>query len=97
MRFIRLERRQLGRILILLGVACWIPYVLLKHVLGSDVPIGPFLIAHLLGVLSGSVLRHGDWLIGAYRGIKSFKKSEFRMLVSDESVEPPLSKNQDKI
>lgn len=50
------NKQRLGYLLIGLGVAAWIPYfvLLLK---GDDVSVAPFLIAHLIGVLSGSYFR----------------------------------------
>lgn len=48
--------RRWGTILIVLGVAAWVPFFVLLA-LGSDVSIFPFLIAHLAGVLSGAWLR----------------------------------------
>ena len=51
------NRRTLGAILIWLGVLAWAPYFYLEKVLGQDVEIGPFLAAHLTGVLGGAALR----------------------------------------
>jgi hypothetical protein len=51
-----IERRRLGRTLILLGVLAWAPYALLRYGLGLEVPLWAFLTAHLLGVIPGSIL-----------------------------------------
>lgn len=51
------RRRIAGTIMIYLGVLAWAPYFYLKNVLGQDVAIGPFLAAHLTGVLGGAALR----------------------------------------
>jgi uncharacterized membrane protein YjjB (DUF3815 family) len=60
MRFQRPQTpEQWGGLLILLGVAAWGPYALLKYLLHVEVPVGPFLAAHLAGVLPGFVLRRG--------------------------------------
>jgi hypothetical protein len=54
----RFSRRvHLSKILIYLGVLAWAPYFYLEQTLGQDVSIGPFLTAHLLGVLGGALLR----------------------------------------
>lgn len=46
-----------ARILILLGVLAWAPYFYLTRLAGIEQPIGPFLAAHLTGVLGGAALR----------------------------------------
>lgn len=51
------RRRILSRTMIYLGVLALAPYFWLDKVLGQDVPISPFLAAHLTGVLGGAVLR----------------------------------------
>ncbi len=51
------RRRIISRILIYLGVLAWAPYFYLDRVAGQDVAIGPFLAAHLTGVLGGAALR----------------------------------------
>lgn len=52
------QRRKLAaRILIILGVLAWAPYFYLSRIGGIEVEIGPFLGAHLTGVLGGSLLR----------------------------------------
>ena len=65
----RSRGRRLGEVLILLGVAAWVPYFLLG---GEDegLAVGPFLAAHLSGVIPGSVLRYtpiGDRLFSRAR------------------------------
>ena len=51
------RRRIISKIMIYLGVLAWVPYFYLDKVLGQDVQIGPFLAAHLTGVLGGAALR----------------------------------------
>ena len=51
------RRRIVSRIMIYLGVLAWVPYFYLEKALGQDVEIGPFLAAHLTGVLGGAALR----------------------------------------
>jgi len=51
------RRRRAARILIVLGVLAWAPYFYLTRVAAMDLAIGPFLTAHLTGVLGGSALR----------------------------------------
>ena len=46
-----------ANILIALGVAAWVPYAVLKYLLGYDIPVLPFLVLHLCGVLPGGYLR----------------------------------------
>ena len=53
----QLHRRQvIGKILILLGVLAWAPYLYQKDILGEPIEIGLFLAAHLTGVLTGIAL-----------------------------------------
>jgi len=53
----KLTRRQLaGRILIVLGVFAWAPYLYQKHILAQSIEMTPFLTAHLTGVLGGITL-----------------------------------------
>jgi phosphatidylglycerophosphate synthase len=52
----RSRRQIIGKILILLGVLAWAPYLYQKDVLGEPVEIGLFLTAHLTGVLTGIAL-----------------------------------------
>jgi uncharacterized membrane protein YjjB (DUF3815 family) len=52
------QRRKLAaRILVILGVLAWAPYFYLSRIGGVEVEVGPFLGAHLTGVLGGSLLR----------------------------------------
>ena len=51
--------RRAGRVLIWLGVMAWVVYAVVKYLLRMDVSVTPFLVAHLLGVVPGAVLR---WL-----------------------------------
>jgi len=61
------RRRHLwGRILIWIGVAAWVPYAVQNYALGHEDVMQPYLTAHLVGVIPGSLLLHGDkllWLI----------------------------------
>lgn len=57
-----MNRKKLGRILILLGVAMWIPYVILKFS-GAEVTTMPFLALHLCGVIPGALLVRGETLM----------------------------------
>lgn len=50
------SRKRWGRALVLVGVAAWIPYGVLKYGAGEDVAIYPFLTVHLLGVIPGFLL-----------------------------------------
>jgi hypothetical protein len=52
----RNRRQVLGRILILLGVLAWAPYLYQKDILGEPIEIGLFLTVHLTGVLTGIAL-----------------------------------------
>jgi hypothetical protein len=56
------RRKRWGRRLILLGVAAWVPYFTLKYLGHSEVPLGPFLTVHLLGVIPGALLARGEEL-----------------------------------
>jgi len=51
------KRRIVARVMIYLGVLAWAPYFYLTRVTGLDLEIGPFLTAHLIGVLGGSAVR----------------------------------------
>jgi hypothetical protein len=57
-----MNRKILGRILIFLGVSMWAPYFLLE-VAGADMPVMPFLVLHLAGVIPGSILLRGETLV----------------------------------
>jgi hypothetical protein len=53
----KLSRRQLiGRIMIILGVFAWAPYIYQKEILGQSIEIAPYLTVHLTGVLGGIAL-----------------------------------------
>ena len=53
----KLSRRQLaGRIMIIIGVFAWAPYLYQKEILGESILITPYLTAHLTGVLGGIAL-----------------------------------------
>lgn len=51
------RRRIVSRLMIYLGVLAWAPYFYLERIVGLEVEIGPFLAAHLIGVLGGTALR----------------------------------------
>jgi hypothetical protein len=50
------KRVVIGRIMILLGVLAWAPYLYQSDVLGRAIEIRPFLALHLTGVLGGIIL-----------------------------------------
>jgi peptidoglycan/LPS O-acetylase OafA/YrhL len=53
----KLSRRQLiGRIMIILGVIAWAPYLYQKELLSQPIEITPYLTVHLTGVLGGIAL-----------------------------------------
>ena len=56
-----MNRKTVGRILILLGVSMWIPYFALE-LAGEEVAVAPFLALHLSGVIPGALLARGDTL-----------------------------------
>lgn len=66
------HRRRWGRRLILLGIATWVPYFTLRYLAQNDVPLGPFLTLHLMGVIPGALLTRGEgfsaWLKRFRRG-----------------------------
>ena len=57
-----LDRVRLAKILILVGVAAWIPYGILKFGFGQEPVAYPFLAVHLSGVIPGFLLRRWDLL-----------------------------------
>jgi len=65
------RRLIFGRILIILGVLAWAPYLYQKDVLGRALEIGPYLAAHLTGVLSGIILLISVPLVRAWQGSSS--------------------------
>ncbi len=54
-------RKIAGRVLILVGVAVWIPYAVLL-LTGRDPEVGRFLPFHLAGVVPGAILARWDWI-----------------------------------
>lgn len=52
----RNKRYVIGRIMILLGVLAWLPYLYQKELLAMTVEIRPYLTVHLVGVLGGIAL-----------------------------------------
>ena len=61
---------MLGRVLIWIGILAWVPYFYLKVIAQGHPPLLPFLIVHLIGVLSGGALRGRQWL-WTWRGHKN--------------------------
>jgi hypothetical protein len=51
-----MRRALAGRALIALGILAWAPYIYQDSYLGQDISIGPYLAAHLSGVLGGGLL-----------------------------------------
>ena|GEM_PF-2393431 len=64
------DRKHWGRLLILLGVAVWVPYAALKYGAQSEAPFGPFLALHLLGVIPGALLARGEELAALLRRVR---------------------------
>lgn len=65
----KLSRRQLtGRILIVIGVFAWAPYLYQKEILGQSIEITPYLTVHLIGVLGGIALMLSLPLTGYLQG-----------------------------
>ena len=56
--------RRVGGIMILIGVAVWVPYFIFKNFTAVDVSVAPFLVLHLGAVVPGLLLRLGllDWV-----------------------------------
>ncbi len=52
----RPRRQVVGRIMIILGVLAWVPYLYQNHLLGQPVAIAPYLLVHLTGVFGGIIL-----------------------------------------
>lgn len=58
-----MTRRQVGRIFLWIGAAAWVPYTILKYVLGhEDTPMTPYLICHLSGVIPGCIISRWPWI-----------------------------------
>ena len=49
----RYRRQVVGRILIILGVFAWAPYLYQKEILNQSIEMAPYLTVHLTGVLGG--------------------------------------------
>lgn len=47
------QRKVWGRLLIMLGVFAWVPWLYQTEVLGREPRLAPYLTLHLIGVLSG--------------------------------------------
>jgi hypothetical protein len=52
----RPRRQIIGRILIILGVLAWAPYIYQKDILDRSIEMAPYLRVHLTGVLGGIAL-----------------------------------------
>lgn len=50
--------RNVGNLLIALGVAVWVVYAVARWGLGMEVTVSRFLPFHLAGVVPGALLRH---------------------------------------
>ena len=50
------DLKNLGKVLLFLGVLAWVPFLFLIAI-GQEPPIYPFLAVHLIGVIGGSRLR----------------------------------------
>lgn len=57
-----MNRKTIGRVLIILGVSMWVPYLVLK-LAGTEVSSLPFLALHLCGVIPGAILSRGETLV----------------------------------
>ena len=57
-----MNRKIIGRSLILLGVCMWVPFLVLEAS-GVEVSVMPFLAAHLSGVIPGAILLRGETLV----------------------------------
>lgn len=51
------RRRLAARVLVTLGILVWVPYYYLERLVELEPQIGPYLTAHLIGVLGGAALR----------------------------------------
>ena len=50
----------LGSVILYLGIAVWIPFALLKRILGMDISVFPFLAVHLITTSSGVLIRRSS-------------------------------------
>jgi hypothetical protein len=48
---------KISNLLIGIGIATWVPYLPIKNLLNPDLPILPFLIVHLSGIIGGILMR----------------------------------------
>lgn len=60
------RHKRIGRLLILAGVAVWIPYFVLEA-LGADPALEAFLPFHLAGVIPGAILSRWDQIMRLLR------------------------------
>ena len=51
------KSKKISRVMILLGVSAWFPYLYLINVQGQDVAIGPYLSVHLPLVIGGITIQ----------------------------------------
>jgi len=59
-----LSRRRIGSILMIIALAVWVPYFILKDLTVQQVNSAPFIVVHVSAALSGLLLRLGllDWV-----------------------------------
>ncbi len=50
-------QKKISNLLIGIGIAIWLPYLLVKNLLNPDLVILPFLIVHLSGIIGGTLIR----------------------------------------
>ncbi len=70
-----MNRKSIGRILIIVGVSVWVPYFVLK-LSGVSVEMAPFLLVHLMFVIPGAILAPGETLYSKLMGWYGKPKSE---------------------
>jgi hypothetical protein len=63
-----------GRVLILLGVAVWVPYAVMLFT-GHEPDVKLFLPIHLAGVIPGAVLTRYVWLRSKYAALRNPPRS----------------------
>jgi len=65
------KSEKLATVLIVVGVAAWIPYFILKFLLGQEITVYLFLAVHLSGVVPGALLRRWDLILLGWRRLRS--------------------------
>ncbi|MBI2847091.1 MAG: hypothetical protein HYX82_04330 [Chloroflexi bacterium] len=66
-----MRKETLGTWLIFVGVLAWVPYAILKWMMGLHPPVLPFLAVHLSGVIPGFILKRYTLLAGIMRKLKT--------------------------